>query len=146
MSSVKLVNITKSFDEKIVLEDINIDIKEKQTVAFVGESGSGKSTITSLLLKIDEVDKGAITFNGINLNDIPFDVLNKKVGFINHNAYIFNTTIRENIKIGKKDATDEEISKIEESLKEAKPISEMLDEGLVGQDEYEQKKKQILKL
>ena len=94
----------------------NIDIKEKQTVAFVGESGSGKSTITSLLLKIDEVDKGAITFNGINLNDIPFDVLNKKVGFINHNAYIFNTTIRENIKMGKKDATDEEIYAV---LKEA---------------------------
>ncbi len=100
---IKLENVSYSYDKKrTILEDINIDIKEKQTVAFVGESGSGKSTITSLLLKIDEVDKGAITFNGINLNDIPFDVLNKKVGFINHNAYIFNTTIRENIKMGKK--------------------------------------------
>lgn len=107
---IKLENVSYSYDKKrTILENINIDIKEKQTVAFVGESGSGKSTITSLLLKIDEVDKGAITFNGINLNDIPFDVLNKKVGFINHNAYIFNTTIRENIKMGKKDATDEEI-------------------------------------
>ena len=114
---IKLENVSYSYDKKrTILEDINIDIKEKQTVAFVGESGSGKSTITSLLLKIDEVDKGAITFNGINLNDIPFDVLNKKVGFINHNAYIFNTTIRENIKMGKKDATDEEIYAV---LKEA---------------------------
>ena len=114
---IKLENVSYSYDKKrTILENINIDIKEKQTVAFVGESGSGKSTITSLLLKIDEVDKGAITFNGINLNDIPFDVLNKKVGFINHNAYIFNTTIRENIKIGKKDATDEEIYAV---LKEA---------------------------
>ena len=114
---IKLENVSYSYDKKrTILENINIDIKEKQTVAFVGESGSGKSTITSLLLKIDEVDKGAITFNGIKLNDIPFDVLNKKVGFINHNAYIFNTTIRENIKMGKKDATDEEIYAV---LKEA---------------------------
>ena len=114
---IKLENVSYSYDKKrTILENINIDIKEKQTVAFVGESGSGKSTITSLLLKIDEVDKGAITFNGINLNDIPFDELNKKVGFINHNAYIFNTTIRENIKMGKKDATDEEIYAV---LKEA---------------------------
>ena len=114
---IKLENVSYSYDKKrTILENINIDIKEKQTVAFVGESGSGKSTITSLLLKIDEVDNGAITFNGINLNDIPFDVLNKKVGFINHNAYIFNTTIRENIKMGKKDATDEEIYAV---LKEA---------------------------
>lgn len=114
---IKLENVSYSYDKKrTILENINIDIKEKQTVAFVGESGSGKSTITSLLLKIDEVDGGAITFNGINLNDIPFDVLNKKVGFINHNAYIFNTTIRENIRMGKKDATDEEIYAV---LKEA---------------------------
>lgn len=114
---IKLENVSYSYDKKrTILENINIDIKEKQTVAFVGESGSGKSTITSLLLKIDEVDSGAITFNGINLNDIPFDVLNKKVGFINHNAYIFNTTIRENIRMGKKDATDEEIYAV---LKEA---------------------------
>lgn len=114
---IKLENVSYSYDKKrTILENINIDIKEKQTVAFVGESGSGKSTITSLLLKIDEVDKGAITFNGINLNDIPFDLLNKKVGFINHNAYIFNTTIRENIRMGKKDASDEEIYAV---LKEA---------------------------
>ena len=114
---IKLENVSYSYDKKrTILENINIDIKEKQTVAFVGESGSGKSTITSLLLKIDEVDNGAITFNGINLNDIPFDVLNKKVGFINHNAYIFNTTIRENIQMGKKDASDEEIYAV---LKEA---------------------------
>lgn len=110
---IKLENVSYSYDKKrTILENINIDIKEKQTVAFVGESGSGKSTITSLLLKIDEVDGGKITFNGINLNDIPFDVLNKKVGFINHNAYIFNMTIRENIKMGKKSATDEEIYEV----------------------------------
>lgn len=114
---IKLENVSYSYDkQRKILKDINVDIKDKQTVAFVGESGSGKSTITNLLLKVDEVDGGKITLNGINLNDIPFDVLNKKIGFINHNAYIFNTTIRENIIMGKKDATDEEIYEV---LKEA---------------------------
>lgn len=114
---IKLENVSYSYDkQREILKDINVDIKDKQTVAFVGESGSGKSTITNLLLKVDEVDGGKITLNGINLNDIPFDVLNKKIGFINHNAYIFNTTIRENIIMGKKDATDEEIYEV---LKEA---------------------------
>lgn len=115
--NIKLENVSYSYDkERSILKDINIDIRDKQTVALVGESGSGKSTITSLLLKIDKVDSGQITLNGINLDDIPFDVLNKKIGFINHNAYIFNTTIRENITMGKKDATDEEIYR---ALKEA---------------------------
>lgn len=114
---IKLENVSYSYDkQREILKDINVDIKDKQTVAFVGESGSGKSTITNLLLKVDEVDGGKITLNGINLNDILFDVLNKKIGFINHNAYIFNTTIRENIIMGKKDATDEEIYEV---LKEA---------------------------
>ena len=114
---IKLENVSYSYDkQREILKDINVDIKDKQTVVFVGESGSGKSTITNLLLKVDEVDGGKITLNGINLNDIPFDVLNKKIGFINHNAYIFNTTIRENIIMGKKDATDEEIYEV---LKEA---------------------------
>ncbi|MCI6736560.1 MAG: ABC transporter ATP-binding protein/permease, partial [Intestinibacter sp.] len=115
--NIKLEDVSYSYDkERSILKDINIDIRDKQTVALVGESGSGKSTITSLLLKIDKVDSGQITLNGINLDDIPFDVLNKKIGFINHNAYIFNTTIRENITMGKKDATDEEIYR---ALKEA---------------------------
>ena len=114
---IRLENVSYSYDkQREILKDINVDIKDKQTVAFVGESGSGKSTITNLLLKVDEVDGGKITLNGINLNDIPFDVLNKKIGFINHNAYIFNTTIRNNIIMGKKDATDEEIYEV---LKEA---------------------------
>ena len=78
-------------------------------VALVGESGCGKSTITNLLLKQRKVDSGEILLNGINLNDIPFDVLTKKIGFINHNAYVFNGTIEENIRMGKNDASLEEI-------------------------------------
>ncbi|EPZ53964.1 ABC transporter family protein [[Clostridium] sordellii ATCC 9714] len=80
-------------------------------VALVGESGCGKSTITNLLLKLNKPDKGDIRLNGINLNDIPFDELRKKVSFISHSSYIFNSTIEENLRMGKLDASEEEMYK-----------------------------------
>ena len=108
--NIELKNVDFSYDkERKVLENININMENNKMVALVGESGCGKSTITNLLLKQRKVDSGEILLNGINLNDIPFDVLIKKIGFINHNAYVFNGTIEENIRMGKNDASLEEI-------------------------------------
>ena len=108
--NIELKNVDFSYDkERKVLENININMENNKIVALVGESGCGKSTITNLLLKQRKVDSGEILLNGINLNDIPFDVLTKKIGFINHNAYVFNGTIEENIRMGKNDASLEEI-------------------------------------
>ena len=108
--NIELRNVDFSYDkERKVLENININMENNKMVALVGESGCGKSTITNLLLKQRKVDSGEILLNGINLNDIPFDVLTKKIGFINHNAYVFNGTIEENIRMGKNDASLEEI-------------------------------------
>ena len=108
--NIELKNVDFSYDkERKVLENININMENNKMVALVGESGCGKSTITNLLLKQRKVDSGEILLNGINLNDIPFDVLTKKIGFINHNAYVFNGTIEENIRMGKNDAFLEEI-------------------------------------
>lgn len=108
--NIELKNVDFSYDkERKVLENININMENNKMVALVGESGCGKSTITNLLLKQRKVDSGEILLNGINLNDIPFDVLTKKIGFINHNAYVFNGTIEENIRMGKSDASLEEI-------------------------------------
>ena len=108
--NIELKNVDFSYDkERKVLENINRNMENNKMVALVGESGCGKSTITNLLLKQRKVDSGEILLNGINLNDIPFDVLTKKIGFINHNAYVFNGTIEENIRMGKNDASLEEI-------------------------------------
>lgn len=108
--SINLKNVDFSYDkERKVLKNINIEVKNKSMVALVGESGCGKSTITNLLLKLREVDKGEVTLNGININEIPFEELRKKVSFISHNSYIFNTTIAQNLKMGKNDATEEEL-------------------------------------
>lgn len=108
--NIELKNVDFSYDkERKVLENINIQMKNNKMIALVGESGCGKSTITNLLLKQNKVDSGEILLNGINLNEIPFDVLTKKVGFINHSAYIFNGSIEDNIRMGKNDASYDEI-------------------------------------
>lgn len=108
--NIELKNVDFSYDkERKVLENINVEMKNNKMIALVGESGCGKSTITNLLLKQNKVDSGEILLNGINLNEIPFDVLTKKVGFINHSAYIFNGSIEDNIRMGKNDASYDEI-------------------------------------
>ena len=108
--NIELKNVDFSYDkERKVLENINIEMKNNKMIALVGESGCGKSTITNLLLKQVKADNGEILLNGVNLNEIPFDVLTKKVGFINHSAYVFNGSIEDNIRMGKNNATNEEI-------------------------------------
>ena len=108
--SISIKNVDFSYDnERKVLHNVNVDIKNKSMVALVGESGCGKSTITNLLLKLNKVDKGEILLNGINLNNIPFDELRKKVSFISHSSYIFNSTIEENLRMGNECATEEEL-------------------------------------
>lgn len=108
--SISIKNVDFSYDnERKVLENINIDIENKSMVALVGESGCGKSTITNLLLKLNKVNEGEILLNDINLNNIPFNELRKKVSFISHSSYIFNSTIEENLRMGNELATEEEL-------------------------------------
>jgi len=115
--NIEIKNVDFSYDkQRKVLENVNVSIPKGKMIALVGESGCGKSTITNLLLKQEKVDKGEITLNGINLNYIPFEVLTKKVGFINHSAYIFNGTIEDNLRMGKFDANEKELN---EALKKA---------------------------
>lgn len=115
--NIEIKNVDFSYNkERKVLKNVNITIPKGKMIALVGESGCGKSTITNLLLKQEKVDSGEITLNGINLNYIPFEVLIKKVGFINHSAYIFNGTIEDNLRMGKFDANEREIN---EALKKA---------------------------
>ena len=105
--NIEIKNVDFSYDkERKVLKNVNVTIPKGKMIALVGESGCGKSTITNLLLKQEKVDSGEITLNGIDLNYIPFEVLTKKVGFINHSAYIFNGTIEANLRMGKFDANE----------------------------------------
>ncbi len=95
--------------EKNAVEDFDIKIKKGQTVALVGQSGSGKSTIAALLNRFYDVDAGSIKIDGMDLRDLKQHDFRKLIGFIPQEAHLFNDSIRENLLLGKPDATDEEI-------------------------------------
>jgi ABC transporter, permease/ATP-binding protein len=91
------------------IEDLSFDIKENSLTALVGESGSGKTTITNLLLRFYDVNQGSIKLGNIDIRDIPYDELLNRISIVMQNVQLFNNTIEENLRVGKKDANKEEI-------------------------------------
>lgn len=91
------------------LEQINLRVKIGQSVAFIGPSGSGKSTILNLLIGLYQPNKGTITIDDYSLQQVTQASLQSHLGIVFQEAFLFNTTIRENIRLGKLDATDQEI-------------------------------------
>ncbi|MGE7980027.1 ABC transporter ATP-binding protein [Psychrobacillus sp. NPDC093200] len=96
-------------DHQSVLKDINLSIQAGETVAFVGPSGAGKTTICSLIPRFYDVNEGAISIDGLNIQDLALHSLRSQIGIVQQDVFLFTGTIRENIAYGKKDATDEEI-------------------------------------
>lgn len=97
--------------DEFKMENLSFDIDKKTMTALVGESGSGKTTITNLLLRFYDVHKGKITLGGIDIRDIPYDELLDRISIVMQNVQLFDNTIEENIRVGKKGATKEEIIK-----------------------------------
>ena len=95
--------------DKTVLHDISLYAKPGQKIAFVGSTGAGKTTITNLLNRFYDIQDGKIRFDGININKIKKDDLRHSLGMILQDTNLFTGTIKENIKFGKLDATDEEV-------------------------------------
>ncbi len=95
--------------DKMVLHDISLYAKPGQKIAFVGSTGAGKTTITNLLNRFYDIQDGKIRFDGININKIKKDDLRHSLGMILQDTNLFTGTIKENIKFGKLDATDEEV-------------------------------------
>ena len=95
--------------DEFKMEKLSFSIAEKTMTALVGESGSGKTTITNLLLRFYDVHKGKITLGGTDIRDIPYDELLDRISIVMQNVQLFDNTIEENIKVGKKGATKEEI-------------------------------------
>ena len=97
--------------DKTILHDISLYAKPGQKIAFVGATGAGKTTITNLLNRFYEIDVGKIRYDGINIQKIKKEDLRKSLGLILQDTNLFTGTIKENIKYGKLDATDEEVIK-----------------------------------
>ncbi len=91
------------------LNDVNFTIRAGESVAFVGPSGSGKSTVLTLLTRFYEPDAGMVAFDGQDIRSTQQDSLRGQLGIVFQESILFNTTIRENIRVGKADATDAEI-------------------------------------
>ena len=109
-NDIAFENIDFSYEkDKFKMEKLNFSIAEKRVTALVGESGSGKTTITNLLLRFYDVHKGKITLGGIDIRDIPYDELLDRISIVMQNVQLFDNTIEENIRVGKKGATKEEI-------------------------------------
>src|SRR5919202_641612 len=96
-------------DEPPVLQDLSFYVQPGETVALVGPSGAGKSTCVSLLLRFWDPQKGTIRLGDVDLHDFPLDDLRNRIAIVQQDNYLFNTSIRENVRIGKPDATDDEI-------------------------------------
>ncbi|MCC4750331.1 ABC transporter ATP-binding protein/permease [Streptococcus agalactiae] len=109
-NDIAFENIDFSYEkDEFKMENLSFSIAEKTMTALVGESGSGKTTITNLLLRFYDVHKGKITLGGTDIRDIPYDELLDRISIVMQNVQLFDNTIEENIKVGKKGATKEEI-------------------------------------
>ena len=104
-------NVSFGYNEKLILKDLSFKIKENETVAFVGKSGSGKTTIFNLLCKMYNINEGTITIDGINIKDLDKDSIRGNMTIISQNPYIFNMSIKDNLRLVKKDLTDKEMIK-----------------------------------
>ena len=99
------------FPDKIVLHDVSIYAKPGQKIAFVGATGAGKTTITNLINRFYDIADGKIRYDGININKIKKDDLRRSIGIVLQDTNLFTGTVRDNIRYGKLDATEEEIIK-----------------------------------
>ena len=103
-------NVSFGYDkDKKVFEDLSLKVKANSTVAFVGKSGVGKTTLFNLLCKMYEYDKGSITIDGVDIKDLDKESLRDHITIISQNPYIFNLSIRDNLRLVKEDLTEEEM-------------------------------------
>ena len=108
--NVEFEHVHFGYDEdKIIINDFNADIKAGQKIAIVGPTGAGKTTIVKLLMRFYDVNSGAILLDGTNIKKFDRGKLRQVFGMVLQDTWLFNGTVKDNIKYGKEDATDTEI-------------------------------------
>ena len=108
-TAITLNNVTFAYAEQPVLTNFSLEVPKGKTVALVGQSGSGKSTIANLITRFYDVNQGAILIDGVDVKDMQTASLRKLIGVVSQDSILFNDTIKNNLLIGKPDATDEEL-------------------------------------
>ncbi|WP_297333272.1 ABC transporter ATP-binding protein [Flavobacterium sp.] len=108
-SGISIENVTFRYGEENVLTNFSLTVPKGQTVALVGQSGSGKSTIANLLTRFYDVQEGSIKVSGTDIRDYKLKTLRGMMGLVTQDSILFNDTVRNNVALGKENATDEEI-------------------------------------
>jgi len=106
---ISIENINFKYEDEYVLKNFSLEVPKGKTVALVGQSGSGKSTIANLLTRFYDVHEGSINIDGVNIKDMTMTSLRHLLGLVTQDSILFNDTIKNNILIGKQDASDDEI-------------------------------------
>ena len=99
-------------EKKEILHGINMELPEGSFTAFVGPSGSGKSTIARLIASLWDVDSGSIEIGGVNIKDLSLEEYNRRVAYVSQNNFLFDMSVRENIRLGRPSATDAEVEEV----------------------------------
>ena len=113
-TGISIKNIWFKYENEYILKDFSLDIPKGKTVALVGQSGSGKSTIANLIMRFYDVEKGSISFDNIDIKDMTLFSLRNLTGMVTQDSILFNDSIKNNLLLGKPDASDEEIKKASE--------------------------------
>ncbi len=108
-TTITLENIHFKYEDENVLKNFSLAVTKGKTVALVGQSGSGKSTIANLLTRFYDVQEGSVKIDGIDIKDMTLESLRDLMGLVTQDSILFNDTIKNNILLGKQDATDDEI-------------------------------------
>ncbi|KAA1247663.1 ABC transporter ATP-binding protein [Aquimarina sp. RZ0] len=108
-ANVSFENISFKYEDNYVLKNFSLKIEKGKTVALVGQSGSGKSTIANLITRFYDVNKGDITIDKQNIKDLTKKSLRSLMGLVTQDSILFNDTVRNNILLGKEDASEEEV-------------------------------------
>ena len=114
--NVKLEDVHFGYTETEVIHGVSFEAKEGTVLALVGPSGSGKSTLAKLIARFWDVSNGVISIGGIDIRNVPLEELEEQISYVSQDNFLFHMSLRDNIRIGKPDATDEEV---EQAAKEA---------------------------
>ena len=106
---IHLEHVSFAYENRKIIDDVTLDIKEKTTTAIVGPSGGGKTTITSLIARFWDVDEGEVTLGGRNVKDYSFDSLMENFSFVFQRVYLFEDTIANNIRFGRPEVSMDEV-------------------------------------
>ena len=106
---IVLDDVRFSYSDKEILHGISMTVHKGEFIALVGPSGSGKSTVARLIASLWEADGGSISIGGVNVRDIPLDECDQRIAYVSQDNYLFDLSVRENIRLGRQSATDSEV-------------------------------------